>query len=34
MGLTRSAKETGPIKLEHCVELFTQPETLSKDEAW
>lgn len=30
----KAAKESGPIKLEHCIELFTQPETLSKDEAW
>eukprot|EP00731_Ephydatia_muelleri_P021429 Em0014g20a len=27
-------RDSGPIKLEHCIELFTQPETLSKDEAW
>ena len=31
---TSSATHSGPITLEQCLELFTEPETLSKEEAW
>ena len=29
-----SSATRGPITLEQCLELFTEPELLSKEEAW